>query len=427
LTRVALCVAVLTCSSSAPFVQFSIRIAKDGLSRGGWPYVYGYAGSAALAVGLFAVDVVPKLRERSRLVWFAPLGMFGLWALASATWTGSPLETPTEVMLMSSFLLFGPWFGSALSRLEQAVSLFVVTQTLTLTSLAFAVVAPNSATSLGDWIGVFASRNTLGPIACLAALVVIGCVMSVERTVGRWVLGGVFVVADLFVAYQAGSDTAVLGLASAVLAAMIIVPGVWHRRDGSVAMLAATCAAAVGVVWVAFFRFVGPITSALGKDPTLSDRRTIWSYLRSQISERPIRGFGYGSFWDDPERVYPLYELTGSVYGSAHSSFMETWLWLGLVGVGLLAVLLVQAAARVGAIVWSGSNLGTSAGVVAVGIFVLMENLTESMISLHSLFWTLLVGAAFIEPESSRDGSDSELRQSDGAPAVIEPSLLADR
>ena len=400
---------VLICLSSAPYVQLSVRLARDGLDPNGWPYVYTYYGSACLAIALFAVDVVPLIRSRAG--WsMIPAMLLGVWAIASVGWTGSPGTTPVQAVLMSSILLFGIWFGMTLTRVEQAAVLIVVLQALTVGSVIIVVLLPNSTSYLGSWTGLFANGNSLGPVAALGG-VTLAAVMWAGRPRGIVLVAGLLLLLlDLFVAVRAGSDTALFAVAVAMLAAPV-GHGVrsWRRRGWSPMVLVGLAVGVAIVAWRMLFVFIGPVTRAVGKDPTLSDRRLIWAYLREQISDRPIAGFGYRSFWDDPERVYPLWEITGSVYDSAHSSFMETWLGLGLVGLILVIAILVQGSVQVARTVWDDERTGVSIGVAAVFVFVAIENLTESMISYHSMFWVLLVScAAACLPSERRkmDGGD---------------------
>ena len=77
----------------------------------------------------------------------------------------------------------------------------------------------------------------------------------------------------------------------------------------------------------------------IGKERTLTGRTDIWNLLVSAIKERPVRGYGYGTFWMDP--LGPSYWVReGLEWGvpTAQNGWIETWLSAGAVAVGLFAI-----------------------------------------------------------------------------------------
>jgi len=80
------------------------------------------------------------------------------------------------------------------------------------------------------------------------------------------------------------------------------------------------------------------ITTALGKDPTMSSRTTIWAGTMEHIWQRPWLGYGLEAFWQDhnPKAV----EVGRVVHrnfvpGHSHNGVIEIWLDIGLVGLFL--------------------------------------------------------------------------------------------
>ena len=81
------------------------------------------------------------------------------------------------------------------------------------------------------------------------------------------------------------------------------------------------------------------VAGAFGKDPGLSDRTTIWAAV-IPACPNPLLGAGFESFWNG----YGKYVTGGlSKYerglNSAHNGYIEVWVNLGWVGVGLIAML----------------------------------------------------------------------------------------
>lgn len=392
--RILVAACLIVALSSAPFVQLSIRLLDVPLAPWSAAYVYSYFGAAALGVALLAHHLAPCERP---LRYLGLPGLvvvgFGGWALLSATWTESADRTPTEALLMAMLLCLAVWFGRALSTWEHAVALFAALQFLILASVTVAVASP-SGRALGSWIGVFASRNTLGPVAGLAVVACYGvwCHIRSPRVA---VIAAAFAVIDIVALQQASSTTAVLALAASAFAVGIsFALEALSTRFPSRALVPVAMGGVV-VASVVVVASLGSIAGAFGKDTTLSDRRIVWDYLLDTSSGHRLLGFGYNAFWGDPDLVYPLYELTGSVYDSAHSTFVEVYVGLGIVGF-LLAVAIALLALWTPARAWWRTRDEGARWWLAIATFCLVENLTESMISYHSMFWVLLVASAFV-------------------------------
>jgi len=72
----------------------------------------------------------------------------------------------------------------------------------------------------------------------------------------------------------------------------------------------------------------------------LTGRTDIWAGLIESIKMKPWLGNGYGVYWLDPlgPSYYVRLQLEWGI-PSAHNGWMDTWLSIGAVGVGLFALL----------------------------------------------------------------------------------------
>jgi exopolysaccharide production protein ExoQ len=75
--------------------------------------------------------------------------------------------------------------------------------------------------------------------------------------------------------------------------------------------------------------------SSLGRDPTLTGRTAIWQVVLSQHTN-PLIGTGFESFWMGA-RLERIWQMTEKGIQEAHNGYLEVYLNLGWVGVGLLA------------------------------------------------------------------------------------------
>jgi len=76
------------------------------------------------------------------------------------------------------------------------------------------------------------------------------------------------------------------------------------------------------------------VSSALGRDETLTGRRDIWSILVPLAMKQPLLGHGIGGFWTDAMR-----NLSAS---HAHNGYLEVLLSLGFVGLFLVFMFLLS-------------------------------------------------------------------------------------
>jgi exopolysaccharide production protein ExoQ len=416
LARTGAAVAIVVCLSSAPFVALSRWVARVPLATDTWPYRLSYWGGAALGAVLLLVDIVwPALSGRlgrAAVPWIgiAPAAGLVAWTLLSVLWTDSPQRTREHAVLMALVMGGAIWFGLALTFRQQVLALFVGFQSLTLVSVGAALALSSARFAEDDtWMGVFGNPNTLSPVAGLAIVSTLG-LLAFWRSESATIVVAVLVVVDLLAVWKADSATGWIALFSAAVAAgaivlvrRLLVGGAPARRLRSVAM-AVVALAVVSIPWS-----IRVVAGVVGKDRTLTGRTDIWDYVLDRSDNHWFAGYGFMSFWDTEANRLELGERRPftTIPDTAHSTFFETLLFLGVVG---LALLLAVVAVSLGRTWWSALTVpGWGTGWwVAVATFVLLENVTESMITYHSVFWVLLVAPAFAAVEQRRSALEND-------------------
>jgi len=399
--RITIATLIVVCLSGAPLVALNRWVLDEPLAVETWPYVYSLWGAALLGAAMFVLDVVapitakPLARSEALLVAMAAPIALAVWALMSAWWTASPGRTPTEALLMSLVILTAIWFGYALTFRQHVWSLFVGLHVLSVPSMLLALALDSARFPNDDsWIGLFNNPNTLGPVATLGIVAAIGAWLLTDEAWVRVAIG-VCVGIDVVVALEASSATGWLALCGAVGAfALLLLGRGLVTRGVPVKQVRAAGAVVVGLAVLAIPWTIGVVADAFGKDETLTGRRDIWDFVLDSVEDRWLAGFGWFSFWDNPANRAELFERTGRQLDSAHSTFMETLLWLGVVGLLLLLVVVLFGFGRTW---WEalGGRSWAMAWWAAVGMFAFIENVTESMIAYHSIFWMLLVAPGF--------------------------------
>jgi O-antigen ligase len=87
------------------------------------------------------------------------------------------------------------------------------------------------------------------------------------------------------------------------------------------------------------FGISGQIGEALGRGSTLSGRKVLWEHLLA-LHTNPILGTGFESFWMG-KRLEKLEGIFFFIPNEAHNGYLEIYLNLGLLGLGIVIALIV--------------------------------------------------------------------------------------
>jgi O-antigen ligase len=132
------------------------------------------------------------------------------------------------------------------------------------------------------------------------------------------------------------------------------------------------------------------IFTMIGKSPDMTGRTKIWKIVLNLIDERPLQGWGWTSYWVPWAEPYQgLVVINDVPYFQAHNAFLDVWLQLGAIGLGLFVLLVGITFVRVWRLAVRHTNpLYLWPILVFVGIMT--QNLTESRI-LVEIGWVILV------------------------------------
>jgi O-antigen ligase len=132
----------------------------------------------------------------------------------------------------------------------------------------------------------------------------------------------------------------------------------------------------------------------LDRDDTLTNRIFIWRAAFEQGWHHPIFGVGYESFWIEGNAASAFYNMFGSKntqIGNGHNGYLDAWLELGFVGLGLLIMVISQAWVRVVRyLTVRDEPFAEFYGGLLV--FILIYSVAEKVIFVHSEFtWMLFM------------------------------------
>jgi exopolysaccharide production protein ExoQ len=88
------------------------------------------------------------------------------------------------------------------------------------------------------------------------------------------------------------------------------------------------------------------ILIALGKDPTLTGRTTLWTAALQQIEQNPLLGLGYQAFWRQgfapAEHLWWIMGIHGRAGFHFHNLYFNTAVDLGFVGFLIICIMMLR-------------------------------------------------------------------------------------
>lgn len=354
----------------------------------------GYARLAFVPVYAFLVWAVWRDRAAAiRTAFAAPL-LMGLLALCfvSTLWSidsGATLRRSVWLALNMGFGLYLAWRYDWRALLNILAAGFIV---LAAGSFALGLLAPSigrmSFEHPGAWAGLWTHKNTLGGIMALGVAISAGAAIVTPERRKLWIglaLGCFALV--LLSTSKTALVASMLGLGVIAFCMMM--------RQGPLPAIVAGAGVLVVIIAGVGLVLLAPeiIVAALGRDLTLTGRTDIWEASARFVEAQPWLGYGYYAFWlPDNGPAFWVREAVQWSVASAHSSWLETALGLGRVGVALFALQLVvtlyrgaRAAMRADAGLWAPAFLA------AFALYTLSES---HALQANNLFWTIYVAVA---------------------------------
>jgi exopolysaccharide production protein ExoQ len=249
-----------------------------------------------------------------------------------------------------------------------------------------------------SFVGAGTSKNMLGAICLVSGIFFFWDTMTrwperkQRRTKRILLVNVVFLAMTMWLMRLAASTTSdvCLVLGCAVVAAAHTK--IFRRRPR---LLKALAPVAFGLYLIMFFGLgmQGQLASAVGKDPTLTDRTKIWAFVLS-MHTNPLIGTGYQTFWLGPRLVWfwTMAHLGG--LNEAHNGYLELYLELGLIGDALLIVFLISSYRQICRRL--SSHFALTVFGMAAWIMIVFYNMSEAAFEGGLLFIMLLLGTIVV-------------------------------
>ena len=192
--------------------------------------------------------------------------------------------------------------------------------------------------------GVTTNKNTLGVVTCVLTVGALWRFVMLIRAKhypnrGRQLLAqGTLLAFGVTLLAMAHSATSVATFGAA--AAMLVVTSVPAIRKNRAAVHVVVLIMALLGALVLLLGGQGLVTHALGRGENLTGRTEIWAAVLRGV-DSPLLGAGFESFWLGPRLLRVWSGLSGYMHvNEAHNGYLEMYLNLGWLGVGLLVMAL---------------------------------------------------------------------------------------
>jgi O-antigen ligase len=333
------------------------------------------------------------------------IGLFFSYAALSISWSDYPLVAFKHWIkgigdvMMVLIVLTEPRVADAIKRL--ATRLGFVLLPLSVLFIRYYPLLGRRLTL--SWtmepIGVCTQKNGLGELCDVVGLGLLWCFRSVYNDRGnprrrrRLLALGIVLATIVWLLWMCNSLTSICALSMASIV-MLLSTRLAVRRNPALVHLLTVAVLAISV-YALFFQDSGALITSLGRDPTMSGRRVGWPIILS-VASNSLVGAGYESFWLGP-RLRKVWELIpGAQVGEAHNGYIEIYLILGWIGVGLLGVLIATGYRNV----IGGYRRDPATGSLRIAFFIapLVTGLTEAAFRMMAPPWIIFLLATADAP-----------------------------
>jgi exopolysaccharide production protein ExoQ len=329
-----------------------------------------------------------------------------LWAVASTAWSVDPLETLRRSLALIGTFLAGLYLALRFEPREQLRLMSLAVGLGAVASIVVAVVAPGVGTnSEGAWVGIYLIKNTLGRMMALGALCYALLALSERRH--RLFRGGMFLLCCVLLVMSKSATAVVVTML--ILALLPMRKLLYLRPRRLIAASALLLPVIAGFLFYAV-EYSDEILQSLGRTSSLTGRVPLWRLVLVEISDRPIRGWGFTAFWSSLEghKVSDTVNWDLAV-PHAHNGFLELWLGLGIVGLGMMLISMMVNTSRAIRIARANPQPEYSWPLLMMA-FTILYNLTESsLLGVNSMPWMAFGAVGFWLARVSReDAIDNE-------------------
>ena len=241
--------------------------------------------------------------------------------------------------------------------------------------------------------GVSTNKNILGVITFVLALGTLWQVLRLWRNSGlhnrfrQLVAQCTLLGCAVWLLFNAHSATS--GACFTLGAGLMLATGLPQIRGRPYAVHALVLSFLLLASLIALTGAEAAVLRALGRNPDLTGRASeIWPTV-IPMNPNPLVGAGFESFWLGP-RLQQMWDKFPHLYlNEAHNGYIEVYLNLGLIGVGLIALLLIDGYRR--SVAAFRADPSSSSLMLAYILTAPVYSMTEAGFRMLDLSWSFLL------------------------------------
>jgi exopolysaccharide production protein ExoQ len=362
--------------------------------------------SALIAIGLIVL-MARGQRTGEVLRRNVPLVVFFLYCAASIAWSDFPfvaLKRFTKVfgnVVMVLIVLTDPDPAVSVKKFLTRTAFLLIPASILLIKYY-----PDMGRYWDKWegftfySGVATDKNMLGAVCMISGLAIASrCFEVVRQTSQRarkFLAIGTVLAMTLWLLNLAHSATS-LGC-FIIGGGLITVLGLFRRARPGIVHLTVATLSVVAVIALTVPSARAVLLESAGRDSTLTGRTDLWIDVLS-LDPHPLLGAGFESYFLG-ERLDVLWAKYWWHPNESHNGFIETYLTLGIVGLGLFALLMVTGYRNA----MSVYRRDPASGGLRLAILIIapIYNLTEAAFKVMNPVWIVFLLAVTTPPDSQR-------------------------
>jgi exopolysaccharide production protein ExoQ len=315
----------------------------------------------------------------------------------SMAWSQFPATTIQFGIILASNIVFALFLSVKFDADEQMRLFALVGFVLSVATLAAVFLLPNQGIDYKEggttaWQGIFNHKND----CAIVLSYLLTCFLfsdTLRQNSPRLRILGIGLL--LFVIAMSESRTGWI-LASTAVLYMLVVRTI-SRFDTKARQLLYLVAIVLVITTIILILLnAGDLFRAMGKSENATGRTGIWFTALTFIRKRPLLGYGYHAFFmgmQGESATTSLASLTGIPMMHAQSGYLDTWLELGLLGLGALLCTILRAIKNA-AICLTRSNSSAAQWYLSIVLLTVLANIGErNLMDCNFLDWVMYLVA----------------------------------
>ena len=353
----------------------------------------------ALVLVILGLILNNRVKQKYNAFWQQNkwLFLFLFFCVISLIWTIDWIRTVYKSLLVIVSALVAVYLGVRYRDTDWLKILIVFSLIAISLSYLLVLFLPGAAIMstpwhAGSWRGAFSHRNYMGAIIAYGNACIL-LMFFVQRKIRSRILLSIFYVLSWGLLAMSRSAT---GVILVVILNFVLLGYLAYLKWGHI-LRSQHYTIIVGSFIIAALLLIlnlDRILGLLGRSSSLTGRVPLWMYLFGKVSNHNLWfGYGFGTIWDYLQFRVEAARTLGWPFEvvNSHNGFVDVFVYLGLVGLGLFLALIVQVVYRTFSYLAKERTIA-SAWVLITLVYVLVSNITISFFfDFETFHWVLLI------------------------------------